>query len=97
MQQRVGSAMPLSDKPGAGALIRLAGLGLILLAVAAGYAMLYHAVWPGHVLRDALTYLLAAITFLAATGGIAMLVMGRQLLDRIEVPSPWLPLNWRDR
>ena len=76
-------------KPGATWLIRLVGLAAIGVSVLAGLAV-YDRVCrsPPHEATP-VEMGLAFVAFMAASAGTAMAALGSQLLDRVEVASPW--------
>jgi hypothetical protein len=84
------------------ALLRLGGLAALAIAGAAIRLLMRSAgVTPhagAHAGPTAIAALLAAIGFLAATLGSAVLVLGRHVFDRIEVSERWMrtaPLDGR--
>ncbi|MEI9927765.1 MAG: hypothetical protein WDN44_08755 [Sphingomonas sp.] len=78
----------LARRRGTGIAIRAGGLALLALAWLSGRALW---VWHAHPASPA-TLLFALATFVAATTGAAMLVLGPHLLDTVELSE-----NWRRR
>jgi hypothetical protein len=76
------------EKAGANVLLRLAGVALLALAWAVGEA-LHRRALAGPVNGDVLAYLLAALTFVCATAGAALAVMGSHIFDQIEIAARW--------
>ncbi len=69
-------------------LLRLAGVGLLVFAWFAGYA-LFHRTALGSIDRDAIAFLLAALIFLLGSAGAALALLGRHLFDRVELARQW--------
>ncbi|WP_454883958.1 hypothetical protein [Sphingomonas oryzagri] len=82
--------MPLADKPARSRLLHGAGLAVLALAWFAGHILaaigIAHA---GH--EPAIAYLLALLTFLLASAGVALTAMGPRLFRRVVVANRWLP------
>jgi len=76
------------QRTGAGALLRVAGMGIL----ATGY---FAAIWlqsratAGALNGDPLAYLLAAAAFLCGSVGSALAVLGTHIFDRVEVAQRW--------
>jgi hypothetical protein len=69
-------------------LLRAAGALLLALAYAAA-AVLRARALAGPIMGDPLAWLLAAVSFVLASGGAALLVVGRHLFDHVEVARRW--------
>lgn len=68
------------------------GMGLVMLALAWTGTRGLLAIKPSDVGHEpAIAYLLALVTFLLASGGLALTMLGRQVLRRIVVAESWLP------
>jgi len=76
------------ERAGAGWLLRLSGLGLLGLAVAGGWELHLRAM-AASVRGDALAYLLALLTFICASAGAGLAVMGAHIFDQVEVAARW--------
>jgi len=68
--------------------LRLAGVLLLALAYAAARALRARAV-AGPVAGDPLAWLLAAASFVSASGGTALAVMGHHLFDQVQIARRW--------
>ena len=74
--------------PLTGSAIRMAGLVALGLSWLCG-----HELWRLHgPTVSAVTFLLALVTFLSASAGSAMLILGRYLLAEVEVSRRWARL-----
>src|SRR5579872_6676532 len=80
--------MDWHERASAGWLLRLAGLGLLGLAVAGGWGLHIRAL-AGAVRGDALAYLLALLTFVCASAGAGLAVMGAHIFDQVDVAARW--------
>lgn len=81
------------EKPGAGWLIRLAGLVLIGISTLASMTLYQHVqMMQPHETSpvEFLLALLALLAFLACSAGSAMAVLGRHLFDRVQVSNRWM-------
>ena len=69
-----------------GVSIRAAGLATLGLSWICG-----HELWRLHSMdgTSALTFFLALVTFLAASAGSAMLIVGEHLFDEVEISQRW--------
>jgi len=70
--------------------IRMSGLAVLGLSWACG-----HGLWLLHGERSpgAVVFLLALVTFLSASAGGAMLILGPHLFDKVEVSERWARLT----
>jgi hypothetical protein len=67
--------------------LRAAGLVLLAIAYWTGTALFDR--FAGSLVHPPLEYLLAVVTFVCASAGSAMTVMGHHLFDQVEVSSRW--------
>ncbi|MCW3849417.1 hypothetical protein OF829_19430 [Sphingomonas sp. LB-2] len=76
------------EKAGASLLLRVAGVGTLAIAYFAGAALRSRA---GTVAlnSDPVAYLLAATTFLCASFGSILTVLGKHIFDKVEVSRRW--------
>jgi hypothetical protein len=70
--------------------LRAAGLVLLAFAYWAGTALFHR--FAGSLVHPPLEYLLALVTFVCASVGSAMTIMGHHLFDQVEVSSRWVRL-----
>jgi hypothetical protein len=76
------------ERASAKVLLRLAGVALLALAWAMAEALRRRAL-AGPVTGDAPAYLLAALSFVGASAGAALVLMGGHLFDKIEIAARW--------
>ena len=89
MGDGVGPVTNLNEKPGAGWLIRLVGLMLIIIAALAAITLFHHEHGMAQHEATPIEDFLALVAFVSASVGTAMAAHGRHLFDRVEVASPW--------
>ena len=76
-------------RPAAGPLLRMAGLILLLFTSVVVRQLL--AIGEHRGTEPPLVYLLAAIAFLCASAGVALLLHGQHLFDTVRVSRLWEP------
>ena len=88
--------MAWHQKAGVNLLLRAAGTALLVVAYLCGAALRARAL-AGPLNKDALAYLLAAMTFLGWTGGFALLTLGNHIFDQIEIAQRWHRIDRESR
>jgi len=68
--------------------LRLLGAALLVLAWLAARTLRARAL-AGPISEDALAWLLAAATFVSASGGAALAAMGNHLFDQVQIARRW--------
>jgi 4-amino-4-deoxy-L-arabinose transferase-like glycosyltransferase len=73
--------------------LRLAGLGLLAVSAFA-VIHLYHLehAGPAHEGTPA-EFLVAAVAFFAASGGLALFALGIHIFDKVEISARWAPIR----
>lgn len=75
-------------KNGANLLLRASGAMLLALSYLCGDWLRARAA-AGPIDGDPLAFMLAAATFLSASGGSLLVILGTHIFDQVEVAFPW--------